>query len=129
MSIFRKIGTTQRPKTANIVPISIFYAGILVVLVLLQIVTFPDFQLTIKSFWLPGGTPIAYFLSGLIVITEVLALPFLLRIKMSTSMRVFSMVLGWFVPLFWLGISIWLLTTVNGVGVCGHSANNGVSSC
>jgi hypothetical protein len=119
MSIFPKINTSLMPKTANSISVSIFYASILTILAVTQILTFPDFQLTIKSFWLPGGTPFAYFLSGLIVISEVLALPFLLRIKTSTVMRIFSMILGWFVPFFWLSISVWLLTTVNAVSNVG----------
>jgi hypothetical protein len=119
MSISPRINTLLMSKTANSIFVSIFYASILAVLAVTQILTFSDFQLTIKSFWLPGGTPFAYFLSGLVIIAEVLAVPFLLRIKTSTFMRVFSMILSWFVPLFWLSISVWLLTTVNAVSNVG----------
>lgn len=78
-----------------------------------QLFSFTNFQLLVESYWLPGGAQGAAFLSGIIVVAEVFALPFLLRMKVSIAMRVISMIFGWLVPLIWVGINIWSLTTVN----------------
>lgn len=122
MSIFAKVTEPSKPKTANIFPLSLAYATVLVIVAVAQLFSFNDFQSLIDSFWLPGGSPTAYFLSGLIVVAEVFALPFLLRMKISPLMRYLSMGLGWFVPVFWLGISLWLVVTtnaINNVGILG----------
>ena len=71
---------------------------------------------------LPGGRPTAYLLASSIVITEVLAIPYLLRMRLSLSMRIISMVMGWVVAILWSGIAIWLTLTgsqVTNVGLLG----------
>jgi len=113
MSIFAKAESPLVPKTKNIRPIALLYAGILVVFAVLQLFSFEEFQLLIESFWLPGGKPFAYFLSGFIVVAEVFALPFLLNMRVSTLMRYVSMVMGWLVSAMWLTISLWLQLTTN----------------
>ena len=107
------------PKTANVKSIALLYALILVLFAGTQLYGFTDFQSLVGSYWLPGGTPMAYFLSALIVVAEMFALPFLLRMKLSNAMRILSMILGWLVPVIWLSISIWLLITTNAVSNIG----------
>jgi hypothetical protein len=119
MSVFARVTDGASPKSKNIIPISLMYSAILVIFAVAQLFTFDDFQNLIDSFWLPGGAPVAYFLSGFIVVAEVFALPFLLRMRVSPLMRYVSMFLGWFVPLFWLCISLWLQLTVNAVNNVG----------
>lgn len=94
---------------------ALVYATLLVLFAVSQLFGFEDFQLLVDSFWLPGGESFANFLAGFIVVVEVFALPFLLRMKVSPLMRVVSMVAGWLVPLIWLGLSLWLLFTINAV--------------
>lgn len=119
MSIMTKIIDTSVPKTKNIVPVAYIYSTILVICAVTQMLSFTDFQELIDSFWLPGGAPLAYFLAGFIIIAEIFALPFLLRIRASPFVRYSSMVLSWIVPLFWLTISLWLMLTINAVSNVG----------
>ncbi|TAL14434.1 hypothetical protein EPN95_02990 [Patescibacteria group bacterium] len=115
MSVLPVVTQPAQPKTTNIIAISRLYSAILVVFAVTQLFSFSDFQMLVRSFWLPGGIPLAYLLSAIIVIAEVLALPFLLRMKVSSLFRVLSMVLGWAVAGIWLGVSLWLVLTVNAV--------------
>ncbi len=115
MSFF--VHTTAAPayKTPDVKRITLLYGGILLVLALCQLFSFDDFLNLLESFWLPGGRPLSNLLAGLLVTTEIFALPFLLRMRLSPLARVLSMVLGWLVPLLWCGIALWLVLTVNAV--------------
>lgn len=115
MSIFAAVQSPAIAKTKNIKSIALLYAGILVVFAVGQLFGFDEFQLLVESFWLPGGKPFAFFLSGFIVVAEVFALPFLLNMRVSGVMRIISMVMSWIVPAVWLTISLWLQLTTNAV--------------
>lgn len=115
MSIFAKTTAPRKPKTDNIQSIALLYAAILVVFVVSQLFTFESFNQLFESFWLPGGVVFAHFLAAVTVIAEVLALPFLLRMRLSRAMRLLSMVCGWLVAGIWLFISLWLVLTVNAI--------------
>ena len=119
MRIFIKAILNRKPRTKEAQKIAYMYAIILIVFVLAQLFTFDDFLTLIESFWLPGGAPVAHLLGGIIVISEVFALPFLLGMKLSPLMRIISMGLGWLVPLVWLKLSFWLVLTVNAVSNIG----------
>lgn len=114
-----KVSSATRPKTANIRSIALLYAGVLLVFAVTQMFSFSYFQTLIESFWLPGGRPAAYLLVDIIVMAEVLALLFLLQIKISTSIRIVSMVLCWIVPTIWVALSLWALLTINVVSNIG----------
>ena len=120
MSIFVKATPAKKPKTRDAQQIAYLYAFILVVFVVTQLFTFSDFLRLLESFWLPGGTTIAYLLGGIIVVSEVFALPFLLGMSLSPLMRVVSMVLGWLVALIWIKLALWLMLTVNAVSNIGY---------
>ena len=115
MSFFATVQEPVKPKTKNVKSVAILYAGILAVFAVAQLFHYDEFQLLIQSFWLPGGTPTAYFLSGFIIVAEVFALPFLLNMRTSSLMRVASMVLGWVAASFWLTISLWVQLTTNAI--------------
>jgi len=119
MRIFIKAILNRKPRTKEAQKIAYMYAIILIVFVLAQLFTFDDFLTLIESFWLPGGAPVAHLLGGIIVISEVFALPFLLGMKLSPLMRIISMGLGWLVPLIWFKLSFWLVLTVNAVSNIG----------
>lgn len=124
MSFFVQPTPAPAPRTEASKQIAIVYAGFLVLMAVGQLVTFEKFILLVESFWLPGGMPTAYLFAAGIVITEVFAVPFLLRMSLSPAMRVVSMILGWIVPAVWLLVSLWLLLTVNAVtsvGIFGAS--------
>lgn len=115
-----KAKPAPKPISKDASKIALIYAGILVVMAVAQLFTFEDFPVVISSYWLPGiGQEAAHFLAAFIVVIEVFSLPFLLRLKISTAMRVFSMILGWITSVFWLFIALWLQITVNSVASLG----------
>jgi hypothetical protein len=120
MQGFVKAMAAKKPKTKRVVAASYIYALILTVLVVAQLFTFDEFIRLVESFWLPGGKPVADLLAGVIVASEVFALPFILRINLSPLMRIFSMVLSWIVPILWFKLSAWLILTVNAVSNIGY---------
>jgi len=103
------------PKTFTIQIASIAVAAVFVALAVAQLYSFEDFPQVIASLWLPGGHPFATLLAALIVTGEVLAVPFLLAMRLSPAMRVISMLAGWFVVLTWLKLSVYELMTTNAV--------------
>lgn len=119
MSIFARVSEPTKPKTENVKSVALLYAGILTVLALMQLFNFTNFITLVESFWLPGGLPFAYFLSAFIVVAEVFALPFLLRMRISGLFRFVSMIFGWIVPAAWFKLSLWLLFTTNAVSNVG----------
>ncbi len=119
MNLFVSATSAKTPKTVESQKIAYAYAGILTILALAQLFTFNEFLTLLEAFLLPGGAPVAHLVGGLIVVSEVFALPFLLRLKVSPLMRAVSMVLGWLVPLVWLKLTLWLIFTSNPVSNIG----------
>ncbi|MDB5179460.1 MAG: rane protein of unknown function [Candidatus Saccharibacteria bacterium] len=122
MSIFPQPTPAPTPKTKNVEKIAIFYAVILVIMAVAQLFTFDEFLNLVTSFNFPGGIRYAHFIAAFVVVAEVFALPFLLRMPLSTAFRWFSMILGWFVALVWAKITIWLViqdSIVTNVGFLG----------
>ena len=107
MSIFAKATPPPQPKTKNIVAISYLATGFIVIMVVAQLFTFENFPALIANLWLPGGEPTAKIVAALVVIAEVLSLPFLLSMTLSPLFRVVSMTAGWLVGLMWVVLSLW----------------------
>ena len=109
--------TTAAPKlkNSNIKQLSILLAGLYTIYAVTQLFSFEDFVVLTGSFNLFDSSVLSTVLASLIVVFEVFALPYLLRIRVSALMRVFSMVCSWMVALLWLTISLWLILTVNAV--------------
>lgn len=122
MTIFAKATPAPKARTEETIKISLMYAGILVVFLVTQLFTFDTFIELFPSFNLPIGEGWSYALAPIIVASELFALPFLLRMRLSVAFRWFSMFLGWFVPLLWFWISLWVVTmqpTAETVGFLG----------
>lgn len=111
MSFFIQPTYAPQPRGEATVPISLLYAGILTVMAVSQLFTFEEFLSLLQSFDLPMSAAMAYVLGPVIVVCEVLALPFLLRMSLSPAFRWLSMVLGWLVPILWLFLSMWVLAS------------------
>ncbi len=109
MSILVKPTIAPSPKTKDVQKISIAYAGILVVLAVAQLFTFDEFLELFASFNFPGGGQTGYSLAAIIVFAEVFAIPFLLRMYLSSAFRVVSMMLGWITAALWLSVSLWVV--------------------
>ena len=101
--------------------IALAVAAVFVLLATAQLFSFEDFPQVIEDMWLPGvSTALATVLAALIVVAEVFAVPFLLRMRLSIAMRCVSMGLGWLVGVWWLGVLIWQNVSV------GALINNGL---
>ena len=113
MSILPKATSPVSPRTKDAPLIGLAYAGIVTVFAVTQLFSFDKMSDLFDSFWLPGGTGFTHFLVAVLVVVEVFSLPFLLRIRVSQAMRVFSMLCGWLVAVIWLYISLWLALSTN----------------
>lgn len=107
MNAFAMPTPAPKPKTSRIRTVSLLLAAILVVMVVAQLFTYEEFANVIKGMWLPlpQWSPVR---AAILVTLEVIALPFLLAMRLSPAMRVVSMVAGWLVAILWLGISLWI---------------------
>lgn len=119
MSFFSRATPAPTPKTSNTWLASLLLAVFLVMMIVAQLFTFEKFPDLLADSWLPGGDAWMPIYAGVIVALEVLALPFLLSMKLSKAMRAMSMVFGWLVVLAWLVISV-------GSVVDGHIAESGL---
>lgn len=114
----------DEPKTDTARGVALLLAAILLIMAVAQLFSFEKFIPLVKEFGLPGGEGIATLIAGVIVTAEVFALPFLLRMRLSPLMRVFSMVCGWVSIALWLLLSVWINvsgTSVTTIGFLGTS--------
>lgn len=101
---------------------AIAYAVVLGAMAVTQLFTFEHFLELIATFALPIGGELTYLTGALIVVTEIFALPFLLRMPLSKAFRWVSMVCSWLAPLIWITLTLWLVITeplVDNVGLLG----------
>ena len=122
MSILPYVTPAPTPKTKDVSRIATFYAGIILVMVVAQLFTFESFVLLFRDFGFPFGPQYPVFLSAFLVICEVFALPFLLRMPLSPAFRWVSIVCGWLVAALWFKITVWVVfseTLFNNVGFIG----------
>lgn len=103
MSIFVQATPAPAAKSPESKQIATLYAGLLTVLAVTQLFTFDTFIELFPAL----GLPVA--LAPIIVASEVFALPFLLRMRLSPAFRVLSMGLGWVVALAWSVVSVMAL--------------------
>jgi hypothetical protein len=116
MSFFVQPTAPTKPKTADIRTISLTLVAFFVILAVTQLFKFESFPEVIEGFWLPGGETTAKLVAALLVTGEVLALPFLLSMRLSPAMRFCSMVFGWLVIGGWLFLALWANLTTNVIG-------------
>ena len=119
MSIFATVTKAPISKTKESQKIAILYAGILLVMAVAQLFTFEEFLVLVTSFNLPGGVLFAHGITAILVVAEVFALPFLLRMPLSAAFRWVSMVLGLLASLVWVFLSVWVVATAQGVANIG----------
>jgi len=95
------------PRSDSAKTVAWVYAGILVVMALLQLFAFEDFLPLMASYDLPGGYGTTGLVGCLIVLSEVFAVPFLLRMALSPLMRWVSLACSVLAPLLWAKLAIW----------------------
>lgn len=106
MSFISSATPAPKPKTRNAWLVSVLLAAFLVIMIVAQLFTFEDFPAVLGAMWLPGSEAWMPVYAGVIVTLEVLALPFLLGMRLSVAMRVLSIVFGWLVIAKWLVICV-----------------------
>jgi hypothetical protein len=119
---FATATNTPKPRTRLAAKVGLVYAVILIVMVVGQLYAFEKFIPLISDYWLPGGQGMATLLAGVVVTTEVFALPFLLRMRLSPLMRWFSLVCGVLVAVIWLKlafVTIFETTAITNSGMLG----------
>ncbi len=126
MSLLVKTTPAPKPRTKESAKVATFFAALLVLMAVTQLFTFEEFLLHIQSLELPIGQAATFALAPLIVISEVFAIPFLLRMSLSPAFRYVSMFFGWLAAGLWLYISVWLASInsqADTVGFLGTLAN------
>jgi hypothetical protein len=122
MSIFVKSIPALKPRTANSATISILYAVLLVIFAVTQLFTFEEFLVYIQSVNLPFSDTINYAFAPLLIVAEVFAIPFLLRMRLSPAFRYLSLGLGFVVAILWVFLSSWVVlsgVSVDSIGFLG----------
>lgn len=103
----------REPRTEVVKIVAWVYAAVLVVMAVGQLFSFEKFIPLIGGYWLPGGDTTATLLAGLIVIVEVFALPFLLRMPLSLLMRWLSLCCGVLAAALWLFLGVVAVTSAD----------------
>lgn len=97
-------------------------ASLLIIMATAQLMTFEKFVPIMQNYQLFNDVILGKVLAGLIVIGEVIALPFVLRMKISPLMRITCMALLIITGLLWLALGVWAVTTnppLIGTGIFG----------
>lgn len=112
---FTPVKATDAPKIKNqkLLVVPYLTALILLAMVLTQLVTFDKFVPILQDYNLNGGQTMTKLTAAVIVISELFALPFLLRLRLSPLARICSAILGFVAAVLWLGLSI--------VGIAHHA--------
>ncbi len=122
MSVFVKATAAPTPRTEASKQVSLCYAGILTVMAVAQLFTLEEFMEYVTQLQLPFTQTMEYLFVPLLIITEVFAIPFLLRMRLSPAMRVVSMAFGWVVAIAWIFVNVWIVSQgipVESVGFLG----------
>jgi hypothetical protein len=114
----RKVVALPAPKPSSVIARNVAwaYAAVLVVMAVAQLFEFEKFLPAMDNYWLPGNHGTATLLGVIAVFTEIFALPFLLRMTLSSLMRSFSALCGLVAPLIWFFLSIVQLDYFHGTG-------------
>ena len=105
------------------------YAAILTVMAVGQLFAFEKFIPLLKKYDLVGGDGTATLLACLIVIVEIMALPFLLRMRLSRLMRWVSLCCGVIAPAVWVKLSLFAIITsteLSNGGILGSKVSVGL---
>lgn len=84
-----------------------------------QLFTFDEFLTLLSDFQTPFADPLPQIFGVILICLEIFAIPFLLRMSLSTAFRWASMINGWLVAAAWLKISLWLVLTNSSIYAAG----------
>lgn len=105
----KKVVATEAPQPRSELAkrLAWVYVAILVVMAVGQLYAFEDFAPLIADYELPLGGGVA----AVIVVLEVFALPFLLRMRLSPLMRLVSLGCSLAAAAVWVKLSLWAILT------------------
>jgi len=107
MSIFPARATdAPRPKNIQLLVVSYAAAALLLGMAVAQLVTFDKFLPLVQDAYLSGERPPAQLIVAVIVASEVFALPFLLRLRLSPLARISSVGCGFLAAGTWLMLQV-----------------------
>jgi len=109
MSFFVKTTPAPKPRTIHSLKVSIFYAVILTAVAVIQLFNFEDFLAYVQTLNFPFGSGLNYVFVPLMVVAEVFALPFLLRMDLSPLFRYLSLYLGLLAAALWIFLACWVV--------------------
>jgi hypothetical protein len=109
MSFFVKTTPAPEPRTSNSLKVSILYAIILTAAAVIQLFNFEDFISFIQSLNLPFGMGLNYAFLPLMVVAQVFALPYLLRMDLSPAFRYVSLFLSLLAAALWIFLACWVV--------------------
>lgn len=104
---FARAQTAAPARSRYAALIAVAYAAVLTLFVVAQLFHFETFPSVLSELGLPVQEAFVFVLAPLIVVAELFAIPFLLRMKVSHGFRWFSMLLGWLVAVLWMSLSVW----------------------
>ena len=120
MTKFAAVTPSPKMKSHYVRYVALAYAVVLVIMAVSQLFKFEEFFPLLASFGLGGGERTAQILASVLVVAEVFALPYLLRMYLSPLFRIVSMLLGWLVVLLWAYLILTVLGSVNSVTDAGY---------
>ena len=97
--------------------IALMYAGVLTVMSLLQLYGLEAFIPIIQDYWLPGGAGVATVVACMVIVLQIVSLPYLLRMRVSMYMRRLGRACAILVPIVWLCLALYAV-------VEGHMLHN-----
>ena len=124
MSLFAHTTAAPKPRTINSFKVAILYAVILTGIAVIQLFKFEDFILYIQSINLPLGSSANYAFLPLMIVAEVFALPFLLRMDLSPAFRYVSLFLALLAAALWIFLTCWVVLSGAPVGTIEFSGTS-----
>lgn len=103
---FAKATLANKPKNKFYAQAGFVLAGIITVMVVLQLFKFEEFALLMSEYSVARLFNNSIVLVAIITSLEVFSLPFLLRMKISPAFRFVSMFFGWVVATVWFYLSV-----------------------
>lgn len=110
MSFFVKATAAPKPKSSNIRKLGIGLSTLYAMMAITQLFSMPAFIDVIFQINMPSIT-VAAIAAGLLIASEIAAIPFLLGLKLSPLMRLVSLKAGYVVIIAWLVLSIINITS------------------
>jgi len=123
MSFFVKTTPAPKPRTINSLKVSLLYALILTAAAVIMLFNFEDFLAYIQSINLPFGTGLNYAFLPLMVVAQVFALPYLLRMDLSLAFRYVSLYLGLLAAALWIFLASWVVLSGQATGATEFSGS------